>query len=100
MQQKLNDGSYFLTFPENIFESKHPTNPQQLFLRVDVRDGQLQADPRIEGETELTATGTPGWYELGAQKFFPMQTAKSPVSPYLEGFLSENGFVPSSRRVL
>lgn len=100
MPQKLNDGSFFFTFPENIFEPEHPTNPQQLFLRVNVKGGRVVTDPRIEGEADLPAQGTPGWYELGARKFFPTQTAKSPASPFLEGFLTENGFVPSTRQVL
>ena len=100
MQQKLTDGSYFLTFPENVFEIKKPENNQKLFLQVSVKEGRVQADPRVQGEAELQSEGTPGWYELGAQKFFPMQTAKAPASPYLEGFLTDSGFIPSARRVL
>lgn len=96
----MKDGSYFLTFPGGKYESVDPKAPKGLHLKLDVKNGQLHTNPSLEGHGDLANAGTPGWFEIGAGKFFPMQTAKSPTSPYLEGYLTDKGFVPNSKRVL
>lgn len=55
---------------------------------------------QVMGEGSLATEGTtPGWFELSTGTFFRQQTAQAPVSPYVVGFMTPEGFVPSRRDV-
>lgn len=59
--------------------------------------GDLQGEISIEKGNQQ---GTPGWVEIGTQQFVPMYTARSPVKPYIEGFMLDNRFIPSSKNIV
>lgn len=54
---------------------------------------------QIMGEGALATDGTPGWFELSSGKFYRQQTAQAPISPYVVGFMTPEGFVPSRREI-
>lgn len=70
-------------------------------------EGFLDADRfvptgrQIEGDGPIGhAEGTPGWMELATGQFFGAMTARAPARPYVEGTMTEEGFVPSSRDIV
>ncbi len=70
------------------------------FVRGHFENERFVASGHILGEADFATDGTPGWFELSAQKFYSQQTAQAPVSPYVIGFMTkEKGFVPSKRDI-
>lgn len=54
---------------------------------------------QILGSGSFGQSGQPGWVELSNQQFFPEQTGRAPISPYIEGFMTDDNFLPSSRLI-
>lgn len=54
---------------------------------------------QILGDAPLSTLGTPGWFELSSQHFYSQQTAQAPVSPYVIGYMTPKGFVPSKKDI-
>ena len=76
--------------------------PSSFYVAGHVSDKHFVPDGRqIIGDGHLAEAGhgMPGWYELGSGNFYPMQTARSPTSPYINGFMTSEGFMPSSREI-
>ena len=60
--------------------------------------GSFIPDGEVRGGGELSlGGGQPGWLELSTGQFHPMQAARAPVRPYVQGMITDAGFVPSSR---
>lgn len=57
------------------------------------------AASQILGDAPLSSQGTPGWFELSKQHFYSQQTAQAPVSPYVIGYMTPKGFVPSKKDI-
>jgi len=74
----------------------HPTG---FYVRGHMQGDQFVAESEVLGDGELGSTGQPGWLELSNGKFFPMHTAMSPHSPYVRGYMTSHGFVPSTREL-
>lgn len=85
--------------------SKNPARdaePKGFFVRGHMKENSfIPESMQILGDGELAQTGAglPGWYELNICQFFPMQTGRAPASPYVNGFMTKAGFVPSSRQI-
>lgn len=75
------------------------TTPSGFYVKGRIRNGQFAPESGILGEGDFAANGQNGWIELATGKFYPMHTAKTPMSPYVEGHMTDFGFVPSSREI-
>jgi hypothetical protein len=53
----------------------------------------------VDGEGDLGGAGAPGWLELSDGSFHGEQTGRPPFPPYVEGAMTDNGFVPNTRTV-
>lgn len=71
------------------------------YVRGQKRDGNFLPEGEVQGDGELATSGSgqPGWMELSTGQFYPMHTAKTPISPYVNGFRTDHGFVPSTREI-
>ena len=71
----------------------------RFYVKGRFENGQFFISGLIVGDAELATQGIPGWFELSAQKFYSQQTAQAPVSPYVVGYMTDQGFVPSRREI-
>lgn len=69
------------------------------YVRGHKHDGDFTPHGEVMGSGELGTAGQPGWMELSSGQFHPMHAAQSPKSPYVNGFMTSNGFVPSTREI-
>jgi len=74
--------------------------PKGFFVREYFQDDKFVPEGNIEGEGPLGASGHPGWMELYTGTFYGMQTSRPPFPPYVEGYMTSEGFQPSSKRVV
>ena len=72
---------------------------RSFYLRGRKEGGQFIPRSQVMGEGSFATEGMPGWFELSTGTFFRQQTAQAPVSPYVVGFMTPEGFVPSRREV-
>ncbi len=76
------------------------TTPGGEYVRGSVIEGEFVPDGDVEGRPAATSDGgRPGYLELGPGTFMGQQEARKPRPPYLEGRLTDEGFIPSSRSV-
>ena len=73
--------------------------PSSFYVGGYEKDGTFVAETNVLGEGELIMQGRRGWLELSSGNFHSMHAAQSPISPYVDGVMTENGFVPSTREV-
>ena len=75
--------------------------PTGLFVRgTRGPDGSFVPGAVVEGTAPTTAdAGHPGYLELSLLRFMGAEEARKPVPPYVEGRMTDAGFVPSSRTV-
>ena len=60
---------------------------------------QFVAESSVLGNAPLATEGKPGWFELSTQHFYSQQTAQPPVSPYIVGYMTPEGFKPSKKSI-
>lgn len=74
--------------------------PGGFYVPGRMEHGGFVPDGTVEGGGELAAEGgQSGWLELSNGAFVPAQTSRPPFPPYVNGFLTAEGFVPSTRTV-
>lgn len=69
------------------------------YVKGHFEDNRFVVTSQVIGDAPLATQGTPGWYELSSQHFYSQQTAQAPVSPYVIGYMTPAGFVPSKKDV-
>ena len=53
----------------------------------------------VLGNDDFKDDGRKGWLELGRGKFYLEQSGQAKLSPYIDGYLTKEGFFPSSREI-
>lgn len=89
----------FFLIPSGILSDVPPSDTKLFYISGRLEDGHFKPLGRLEGQGIFATSGMPGWYELGAKTFFEANSPKKPTSPYIEGFMTKSGFVPSSSRI-
>jgi hypothetical protein len=93
-------GGNTLNNTENSEKAEMRQEIGQNFYVLGHREGErFLPKGQVMGEGNLATEGTPGWFELSSGTFFRQQTAQAPVSPYVVGFMTSKGFVPSRREI-
>jgi len=90
----------YMLLADGSIHSELEGQPKGLFVRGYFQDDKFVPEGNIEGEGTLGASGHPGWMELFTGIFFGMQTSRPPFPPYVEGYMTPEGFQPSSRQVV
>lgn len=97
------DGAVWLSFPDLTL---HPASKPRagLYLEGTREAGAFAPTSDVQGEAadagQPAQRGQPGYLELSTMRFMAAQEARAPVAPYVEGEMTEQGFVPSSRKVV
>jgi hypothetical protein len=99
MKKKQNGYMYLA---DGSIHSEAEGSPKDLFVSGYIQEDKFFPEGDIEGKGPLGTSGYPGWMELfGTQgTFHGMETARPPFPPYVEGYMTPDGFQPSSRRVI
>lgn len=97
--QNSDNQKMFFVLSEAKMVSQSSGAPSSFYVSGYVKDGRFVAETKVLGEGEMATDGQRGWLELTSGKFYAMHTAQAPVSPYVDGAMTQNGFVPSTRDV-
>lgn len=73
--------------------------PQDFYITGTIIDGNFVVNGKIQGTGSLGAAGRKGWLELNTNEFFPEESGRRAISPFVQGYMTDNGFVPSTREV-
>jgi hypothetical protein len=79
--------------------TKDNFDPETLYVKGSMENGQFIVDVKngVQGDGPLSQSGRQGWLEICSGEFFPDETGKAPVSPYVNGYMTNEGFIPSSK---
>lgn len=80
-------------------QSADEAAPKSFYVAGHIEGGHFVASSSVIGTGELASTGRPGWLELGSGKFYSMETPRAPSSPYVNGYMTNEGFAPSTLTV-
>lgn len=73
--------------------------PSSFYVKGHLENGRFIVESQVLGAGQLASSGRPGWMELPSGEFFSQEVMRGVISPYVNGFMTNNGFVPSSREV-
>lgn len=73
--------------------------PTSFYVSGIIRNGEFVNKSQVLGIGELATDGRYGWLELQSKEFNPMESSKKAQTPFVKGYLTKKGFVPSSREV-
>lgn len=73
--------------------------PETFYIKGLIEDGQFIPKSSILGTGDLGKTGRYGWLELRTGSFNPMESPVKAVTPFVKGYMTDRGFVPSVREV-
>ena len=90
---------YLVLLNRELVPSDQP-EPGGFYVLVKQVEGGYEAVSEVKGQGEFAEAGRQGWLELRPMSFVPAQTARPPVQPYIEGVMTDQGFVPSSADVV
>lgn len=99
--EHLSDGSeaiFLISSQSIIADSK--SKPEGFYIKGTIHDGKFHPNSEILGIGELATQGRYGWLELNSRIFFPMESDQKANTPFIKGYLTDNGFIPSIREVI
>ena len=81
-------------------ENDTSKKPGSFYVQGYTKGGTFFPEGVVQGAGDLQIDGDlPGWFEFGSAEFYPDYMAKAPAAPYIRGFMTKNGFVPSEREI-
>jgi hypothetical protein len=78
----------------------HGAPPPDLHVEGTLDRGRFVPRGPVIGDGVIGASGHPGWVQLSTGAFVPAESAVAPVPPFVEGVMTDAGFVPASRDVV
>lgn len=77
------------------------TIPSSFYIKGVIEGGDFVPKSAVLGVGDLAKDGTRyGWLELKAKEFYPMESDKKALTPFVKGYITSDGsFVPSMREV-
>lgn len=96
----LEDGSeaFFILLDQSIVEA-HKQTPEHLYIKGVIEGGRFSPKSEILGVGDLAKEGRYGWLELSSKQFYPMESDKRAITPFVKGYMTQEGFAPSTREV-
>lgn len=97
----FSDGSeVFFVLKNNSVISAQKTPPEGFYIKGQIQGGRFIATSEVLGIGQLATAGRYGWLELNSAEFFPMESDQKADSPFVKGYITPQGFVPSERDVI
>jgi hypothetical protein len=89
---------FFLLHNQKIIEAqKYP--PEGFYIRGIIDERKFVPKSTVLGAGELAKSGRFGWLELNSRKFHVMESDKKALTPFVKGYMTDHGFMPSIRDV-
>ena len=95
--QDGNEVFYLLHNQKLIQAQKHP--PEGFYIKGIIEESRFVPQTEVLGMGELAKSGRYGWLELNTREFFAMESEKKAITPFVKGYMTERGFLPSLRMV-
>jgi hypothetical protein len=89
---------FFILRNQQITEV-HKETPEDFYIKGLIEDGGFIPKSNVLGIGELARSGRYGWLELISKEFYPMESDKKANTPFVKGYMTDQGFVPSMREV-
>lgn len=103
MQMQWQDGTevFFILHNQQMIPAEKHT-PDQFYIKGQISNGAFMPTSEVLGIGEMGTgnDGRYGWLELHSRQFFPMESDKRADTPFVKGYMTKQGFVPSLRDVL
>jgi len=99
-EQQWHDGAeaiFILANQAVIQTQKHP--PDGFYVKGVLENGVFRPKTGVLGIGELATDGRYGWLELNSKEFFPMESDRRALTPFVKGYMTDRGFMPSVREV-
>ncbi len=92
---------FFILKNGSMCATKNGLDPKTFYVKGRMENGQFIVDTQsgVQGDGDLNISGRPGWLEIGGGQFFSQETGKAPTSPYVNGYMTDEGFMPSSKAI-
>lgn len=96
----LRDGTevFFILFDQKVVEAPKQV-PESFYIKGVIEGGQFTPKSDVLGVGELAKEGRYGWLELSSREFYPMESDKKALTPFVKGYMTGKGFMPSMREV-
>lgn len=100
MVETLSDNTevFFILNTQEIVPAQKQV-PSSFYVTGIIKNSEFINKSQVLGTGELATDGRYGWLELKSKKFNPMESAKKAITPFVKGYLTKEGFIPSSREV-
>jgi hypothetical protein len=90
---------FFLLLPQKlVVAEKSP--PEGFYIKGLLNNKKFKPTSQVLGIGELATSGRYGWLELNSQEFHPMESEKKAMTPFVKGYMTPQGFLPSLREVI
>ncbi len=97
----LIDGTeVFFMLKNQSVVSAQKTAPEGFYVKGVMEGGRFSAQSNVLGIGQLATSGRYGWLELNSREFFPMESDQKANTPFVKGYITPQGFVPSEREVI
>lgn len=90
----------FFVLLANKIVPAEKTPPHGFYVKGIIENRRFKPLSQVLGIGELENSGRYGWLELNSQEFFPMESDRKAEVPFVKGFMTPKGFVPSLRDVI
>ena len=89
----------YYVIENNKLKPAEEQDSEHFYVKGHFEEDRFVVLGQVMSKAEFASEGTPGWFELSSQHFYSQQTAQAPISPYIIGFMTPKGFLPSKRDI-
>lgn len=100
VQEQVMDGAevfFILKDRKLILAQRHP--PESFYIKGMMENGRFIPKSTVLGIGDLAQDGRYGWLELHSKEFFPMESDRKAITPFVKGYMQQDNFVPSVREI-
>lgn len=100
--QNFSDGTelFFVLKDQSVISAQKAEVPKSFYVKGILENGRFKVTSNVLGLGELATSGRYVWLELGSGEFFPMESDQKANTPFVKGYVTKEGFVPSEREVI
>ncbi len=97
----ISDGTevFFMLHDQKVLAAQKEA-PKGFYVKGIMEGGRYVPSSGVLGIGELAKAGRYGWLELNSREFFPMESDQRANTPFVKGYITDQGFVPSEREVI
>lgn len=88
---------FILQSQQLILAQKTP--PKNFYVKGIIENNSFKPTSEVLGAGTLASNGDYGWLEIKSKQFHPMESARTAITPFIKGYMTKAGFIPSEREV-